>query len=186
MNQNTGDLSEEMVSLHRQFVITNQARLQSRYMSALFLKYVASGYWQRMKIRFLRSRFGTTLERDIFKCGNDNQIIAILFMSSMNEMYIFYAFVYTVLEGCLNAKITSDQISNLISDEQKVNMLKRFRNAVFHVQKEMQSEKIFDFIESPETEIWIEHLHLAIEQAFLNHQAMKPFFDYIATKYKQR
>lgn len=57
---------------------------------------------------------------------------------------------------------------NILINSTNYELLKRFRNAIFHYQKDYFSEKTMNFIESEENPvIWIRALHKKISDWFL-------------------
>ena len=56
-----------------------------------------------------------------------------------------------------------------------VALLKRFRNAVFHFQKDLESEKLLVFLEKPETEMWTQQVFKAFGRFFL--EQSEKFFE---------
>jgi len=50
------------------------------------------------------------------------------------------------------------EIENLLKDNEKIELLRRFRNAAFHVQKEYFSEKYIDLISAQKSAEWVSNL----------------------------
>jgi hypothetical protein len=91
------------------------------------------------------------------------------FWSCSLQLCVFYALLYVVVEGYKDNEIHDDKIEELLSNEKKVDYLRRFRNAVFHYQEDPINKKLLDFLEEPDTENWIKSLHKAFEKMFCKH-----------------
>lgn len=72
---------------------------------------------------------------------------------SMHLLLVFYSLLFVVIEGYQQLSHRDATIDNLLKSD-NVDLLRRFRNGVFHFQEEFESEKILKFLEQPETEVW--------------------------------
>lgn len=95
----------------------------------------------------------------------------------MIHMYLFYSFVYSTVEGWQESGEKDDRLKQLLSETNKLDKLRRFRNAVFHVQKEFISPKTISFLDEKDTEHWIREVHFALGKALENHPDIKPYFE---------
>jgi hypothetical protein len=84
-----------------------------------------------------------------------NQLLTL--QNSMHLLFTFYALLFVVAEGYLELGETDLKIDELLGNP-NYDLLKRFRNGVFHFQKDFESDKILNFLEAQETEIWTQSL----------------------------
>lgn len=87
------------------------------------------------------------------------------FVSGFYRMLIFYALLYVVVEAYGKFNERSDELDRLIN-EGPVNNLRRLRNAVFHVQDEPFTPKLWDFLLTPESEKWVHRVRRGFEDFF--------------------
>jgi len=75
-------------------------------------------------------------------------------------MYLsyWYSSLYAVLEGYRCSELSNSEVDRLLEDSQKVDMLRKFRNGVFHVQVDYFSAKHLEFLNNKETGIWASEL----------------------------
>lgn len=86
-------------------------------------------------------------------------------------MGAWYSYLYAVIEGYIDLKLSNDAIDKLISSDH-ANRLKRFRNATFHVQKEWLSPKTLGIFEKDHEDdhvVWIRDLHEKMGAYLLTH-----------------
>lgn len=84
--------------------------------------------------------------------------------SSFLRLSVYYSLIFVVLEGYWELKCSDTTIDDLLSKQDYVSALKLFRNATFHYQKSAIPNKLIQFIELKESEIWIIELHSAIRK----------------------
>ncbi|OAI09012.1 hypothetical protein A1353_05450 [Methylomonas methanica] len=84
--------------------------------------------------------------------------------SRFMRLQIWYALLYVVIEGYRALDHKSVEVEKLLSNEEMVNALRLFRNAVFHYQKDPLTEKLLVFLDAKESEIWIWHLNSALKK----------------------
>ena len=96
---------------------------------------------------------------------------------------VYYALLYVVIEGYTELKLSDKRIDELIADEAKVSLLRRFRNAVFHYQKEPLPEKELDFLNGDYDGAWIREVNKAFNGFF---EAYPPIRDFLAEVYKDK
>ena len=87
--------------------------------------------------------------------------------SSMYRMLAWYALLYVVVEGYAELDLSDERIDALLRDAERVDLLRRFRNSVFHFQEDPMPRKRTEFLEAAETETWAHELNKAFEQLFL-------------------
>ncbi|MGY4928559.1 hypothetical protein [Streptomyces sp. 900105755] len=86
------------------------------------------------------------------------------------EMYmsLWYGLTYAVAEGWRDLKVQDRKIEDLL-DSSNLALLKRYRNAVFHPQKEYWPEKFLAFLrEGEESAKWVRELHLELGRFLLD------------------
>lgn len=84
----------------------------------------------------------------------------------MNLLLFFYGSLYVVIEGYQELRVSDQKIDNLLQNTDNVDMLRRFRNAVFHYQKDLISPKLQEFLDTPDTENWTRQLFFAFNSYF--------------------
>ncbi len=70
------------------------------------------------------------------------------FATSMDDsiaLSLWYATVYVVIQGWRNAGISDSEIDELLGDD-RVDDLSRFRNQIFHYQREYDSPRLLGFL----------------------------------------
>ncbi|MFC4273072.1 hypothetical protein GQF03_07770 [Sneathiella chungangensis] len=90
---------------------------------------------------------------------------------------VFYALVYVVVEEYQALNYRDAQIDALLAERDKVETLKRFRNAIFHVQKPLISPKELDFLEADNDGSWIKNLHYAMNSFFVDRLDLMEFIE---------
>lgn len=88
-------------------------------------------------------------------------------MSEMQVLQVYYALLYVVVEGYQEIKCSDEKVDALIGQEDFVNNLRRFRNAVFHYQAEPLGPKLLNFLVQDNSEVWIRDLKIALNEYFL-------------------
>ena len=99
--------------------------------------------------------------------------------SMMSRMCVWYALLYVVIEGYKELDVNHVAVDKCLANRDYVNCLRRFRNAIFHYQKNPFSEKLLEFLEAKESEYWIRELNKAFEDFFLNSLPIKEQIDQI-------
>lgn len=91
-------------------------------------------------------------------------------------MYFAYWFstLYVVIEGYRSLKLNDDAIEKLLEDKDKVDILRRYRNTIFHFQPEYFDDRNVAFMNSANTILpWLKELRIAfakfIERWFETH-----------------
>lgn len=86
--------------------------------------------------------------------------------SSMIRMKIWYALVYVVIEGFIELRLTDATVERLLADTTKVDLLRRFRNAIFHFQPSPWDQRLQGFLEEPGSARWVHDVHAAFKSYF--------------------
>ena len=82
-------------------------------------------------------------------------------------MAMWHGMLYVVIEGWVQAKLSDAAVDHLLKSP-NVQLLKRFRNGVFHFQRDTWiSEKRSDFIGSPDCVVWANTLMDELNRYFL-------------------
>lgn len=89
-----------------------------------------------------------------------------MFHSQLLRLEAFYALFYVVIEGYRELGFKYEKIDILLEQEAYVEHLRRFRNAVFHYQKDPLNLKLLNFLDAKDSEIWIKTLYRAFEEFF--------------------
>lgn len=97
--------------------------------------------------------------------------------SSFARLSVLYGLIFVVIEGYRELNYSDNQIDFLLSNEEYVDALRRFRNATFHYQKEPISDKLLPFLELQDSELWIKNLHNAFRSFFENSLPIKQIID---------
>ncbi|EKF9639412.1 hypothetical protein RAL73_003520 [Vibrio cholerae] len=88
------------------------------------------------------------------------------FSSSFRRISVFYSLLYVVVEGYREQRYSNEKIDTLLEQADFIDALRLFRNATFHYQKEPIPEKALKFLETTDSEKWIQDLHIAFRQFF--------------------
>jgi hypothetical protein len=112
--------------------------------------------------------------RDVFmrRIGREQSPADVDFVTSMDDMIalsLWYATVYVVIEGWLEARLTDPELDGLLADD-KADDLRRFRNQVFHYQREYDNPKLLEFLGTNHADAqaatdWIRRTHAALGRA---------------------
>jgi hypothetical protein len=81
-------------------------------------------------------------------------------------MSYWYGGLYVVVEGWRKLRLSDPKIDALLTS-QNVNLLKRYRNGIFHFQKNYLDERFIEFMESQDSVPWVRELNLAFGDYFL-------------------
>ena len=86
--------------------------------------------------------------------------------SSFRRVSVFYSLLYVVVEGYRELNSVDEKVDSLLEAEDFVDALRLFRNAIVHYQKAPIPEKAMKFLETDNSEYWIQELHSAFRQYF--------------------
>ena len=81
-------------------------------------------------------------------------------------MSLWYALLYVVIEGWQQLKLQDAEISKLLKSDH-VALLKRYRNGVFHFQKNDNDKRFTDFFEKDKSVTWVRLLTSSFSKWFL-------------------
>lgn len=87
-------------------------------------------------------------------------------LSRIQTLAVFYGLLYVVVEGFLELKLVDDRIAELLKQEQYTDQLRRFRNSVFHYQKDPFDKRLIEFLDAKDSDIWGKALHRAFAEFF--------------------
>jgi hypothetical protein len=100
---------------------------------------------------------------------NNNNINEDIFLEHGHiYMSYWYGALYVVIEGWHDLKLHDEEIDELISSP-NINLLKRYRNGVFHFQKKFIDARFMDLmLAGTESVFWVRGLHKAFRRFFIN------------------
>ena len=87
-------------------------------------------------------------------------------MSLLSVITVWYSLLFVVVEGYQELGLHDPAVDELLSRNENVDALRRFRNSTFHYQQNPLSSKHREFIEAKDSEIWIRDLNRAFDKFF--------------------
>lgn len=87
-------------------------------------------------------------------------------IESLMYMSLWYGMLYVVIEGWLELKFKDQVIEDLLKSKY-TNLLKQYRNGVFHFQKKYKDEKFEDLDKEKDAVKWIVDLNKELGRFFL-------------------
>lgn len=81
-------------------------------------------------------------------------------------MSLWYGLLYTVIEGWEQLKLSDKVIDQLLTSKNK-DLLRRYRNGVFHFQEDYNDERFEKFFQEKNTVEWIRNLNKEFGRWFL-------------------
>jgi hypothetical protein len=87
-------------------------------------------------------------------------------MSLLSVITVWYSLLFVVMEGYQELGLHDPVVDELLSRNEYVDALRRFRNSTFHYQQNPLSSKHREFIEAEDSEIWIRELNRAFDNFF--------------------
>ena len=96
-----------------------------------------------------------------------------------HRLSVWYALLYVVIEGFKELKLSHPEVDDLLKNEELVDSLRLFRNAVFHYQKDPITEKLLKFLAEKNSEYWIMDINKALEKFFLESLPINQYIDQI-------
>lgn len=87
-------------------------------------------------------------------------------LSAFAVLSVWYSLLYVVVEGYQELKLRDDEIDELLDRNSYLNMLRLFRNATFHFQKDPFTPKILEFLTAGDSEVWVKELNIAFKRFF--------------------
>ena len=88
---------------------------------------------------------------------------------------VWYALLYVVIEGYQKMGLCDEGVDAVLAQEEYVDVLKRFRNGIFHYQQNPIPEKVFGFLEMEQSESWIRDLNSAFDAFFCAYPPIKRY-----------
>jgi hypothetical protein len=90
-------------------------------------------------------------------------------MSKVHALEVLYGLIFVVIEGFRELKCKDERVEKLLAAEDYVELLRRFRNGVFHYQKEPMDPRLVTFMTRERSGEWIREMHAALG-AFLERE----------------
>lgn len=106
--------------------------------------------------------------------------------SGFMRLQVWYALLFVVIEGYRALDHKSAEVDAVLSNEEMVNALRLFRNAVFHYQKDPLTEKLLGFLDTKESEIWIRQLNSALKKHLESLLPIESWFNTVAVPIRRR
>jgi hypothetical protein len=116
--------------------------------------------------QFIRAPLPRASKGDMESKMPANLLAAIEQFSTFRRLQVWYALLYVVVEGYQELKDNDADVDALLSDEEMVDAMRRFRNAIFHPQENPLSDKLLGFLARPESEDWPRKLNAAFKRYF--------------------
>lgn len=97
--------------------------------------------------------------------------------SMVCRMQVWYSLLYVVVEGYRELKQNYEPLEAVLAQTEYVDLLRRFRNATFHFQADPLNDKLINFLDKRDSEVWIRDLNMQLEAFFMQalpiNEAMK-------------
>ncbi|WP_100809981.1 MULTISPECIES: hypothetical protein [unclassified Microbacterium] len=123
-------------------------------------------------------------QRDVFmkRVTRERSPGEVDFVTALDDqiaMSFWYATVYIVIEGWRKAGLADSDVDLLLSDD-RVDRLRRFRNQVFHYQREYDNPRLLEFLGTGDDDAqaatqWIRRIHIALGRSI--RQALQEMLD---------
>ena len=109
----------------------------------------------------MRDHFDSTLMTSVTKDGSNG-------MDAFMYMGYWYGTIYAVAEGWIELGLKDDAINTLLKSD-NLGLLKRYRNGVFHYQKEYNDARFTDlYLKGREVIDWVRQLNQELGRYFLD------------------
>jgi hypothetical protein len=112
--------------------------------------------------------------RDVFmrrvkRAQSSESIDPVTLMDDQISMSLWYATLYVVIEGWRNANLADREVDALLADSH-ADRLRRFRNQVFHYQREYDNPRLLEFLGEDDDDArvatdWVKQTHSALGRA---------------------
>lgn len=110
----------------------------------------------------MRSHFDNLLLKNSIERSERFSVESMLYMS------YWYAGLYVVVEGWRESNLKDEKIDNLLTSK-NIDLLRRYRNGVFHFQTEYYDDRLITFIKDGENCVeWIRELNNEFGRYFLD------------------
>lgn len=93
--------------------------------------------------------------------------------SMVCRMQVWYSLLYVVVEGYRELGQEYQPLEEVLAKAEYVDLLRRFRNATFHFQADPLNDKLIDFLDKQDSEIWIRDLNKQLEAFFMQALPLK-------------
>ncbi|MGB3478366.1 MAG: hypothetical protein WBB67_04315 [bacterium] len=114
----------------------------------------------------MRDHFDKILPKKQFGVNEIQGIDIEIFM----YMSFWYAELYVVIEGWRKLKLVDEIVDQLLRSENNIKLLKRYRNAVFHFQRDYYDDRFMDFIKEGDHIVkWVRDLNDHFSRFFLQY-----------------
>lgn len=104
-----------------------------------------------------------TKREEVLESGTQEQLEFSMYMS------FWYGELYVVAEGWKELKLSDSKIDELLKNQENLNYLRRYRNGVFHFQKEYFDARFMDLISEKSSPKWIRELQTEFSRYFLDY-----------------
>jgi hypothetical protein len=131
---------------------------------ALYTHWVrADSIKERMRLEIPEN--GNTLPQSMQELGQQ--------MSKIHALEVLYGLIFVVIEGFRELNCKDERVEKLLTAEKYVDLLRRFRNGVFHYQKEPMDPRLVSFITREGSGEWIREMHAALGAFFMRELPIK-------------
>lgn len=89
-------------------------------------------------------------------------------IDSVLYMSLWYGLLYVIVEGWKELKLNDQEIDKLLQSP-NTDLLKRYRNGVFHFQTDYNDERFENFFKETTTVVWVRKLNEEFSRFFLNY-----------------
>ncbi|MCW5115587.1 hypothetical protein B7L17_002075 [Burkholderia cenocepacia] len=93
--------------------------------------------------------------------------------SMVCRMQVWYSLLYVVVKGYRELGQEYQPLEEVLAKAEYVDLLRRFRNATFHFQADPLNDKLIDFLDKQDSEIWIRDLNKQLEAFFMQALPLK-------------
>ncbi|MEX3815971.1 hypothetical protein AB3X96_38050 [Paraburkholderia sp. BR13439] len=93
--------------------------------------------------------------------------------SMVCRMQVWYSLLYVVVEGYRELGQKYEPLEEVLTKAEYVDLLRRFRNATFHFQADPLNDKLIDFLDKQDSELWIGDLNKQLEAFFMQALSLK-------------
>jgi hypothetical protein len=120
-----------------------------------------------MAASLMRQDFDRYLKDPKTQASIGNDPMMFLVSKAGLSMCLWYGMLFVVIEGWQESRLTDLEIDRLLTSP-NVSLLKRFRNGMFHFQKDQWlSSKLSDFCGSPDGVTWVRTLTHELHRYFM-------------------
>lgn len=120
---------------------------------------------------FMRSRFYESENQPEFNARISDVLNRIMLSEKYIYMSYWYAGLYVVISGWKTLQLQDDKINELLKSP-NAGLLYRYRNAVFHFQRNYFHDKFMKFLKQGEASVeWVSNLHEEFGRYFHQHAA---------------